>query len=126
MQPGARFERRAVESLAGRRAELEYLEGFALGDETVVLHIHGIPGVGKTHLLNALAARIRGTGALVIWIDAGWCEPSPAGFCRAVCKAIRVSESDDPAFAAASLSNAAGRILVVLDNYDLSGCSTRG
>jgi hypothetical protein len=118
MQPGARFERRAVESLAGRRAELEYLEGFALGDETVVLHIHGIPGVGKTHLLNALAARIRGTGALVIWIDGGWCEPSPAGFCRAVCKAITDSESDDPAFAAASLSNAAARILMVLDNYE--------
>jgi hypothetical protein len=38
------LERRAVEALAGRRAELERLETFASGDEPLVMHIQGIPG----------------------------------------------------------------------------------
>jgi len=33
------LERRAVEALAGRRAELERLEVFALGDDALVMHI---------------------------------------------------------------------------------------
>jgi len=47
MSLGDRLERRAVEALAGRRAELERLQVFALGDEPLVMHIQGIPGIGK-------------------------------------------------------------------------------
>src|SRR5215472_12273541 len=104
MPLGDRLERRAVEALAGRRAELERLEAFALGDEPLVLHIQGIPGIGKTHMLNALAASIGGKGVFVVRIDARWCEPSPAALCRAICKAIGVSESEDSAVVASSLS----------------------
>ena len=64
-----RLQRRA-EVLAGRRAELDRLEAFALGDEPLVVHIQGIPGIGKTHLLDALAASIRGKGVFVVRIDA--------------------------------------------------------
>jgi hypothetical protein len=53
MPLGDRLERRAVEAPAGRRAELKRLEVFALGDEPLLMHIQGIPGIGKTHLLNA-------------------------------------------------------------------------
>jgi hypothetical protein len=42
-----RLERLAVEALVGRRAELERMEDFALGDEPVVMYIQGIPGIGK-------------------------------------------------------------------------------
>ena len=79
MSLGNRLERRAVEALAGRSAELERLEAFALGDEPLVMHIQGIPGIGKTHLLNSLATSIRGKGVFVVRIDARWCEPSPSG-----------------------------------------------
>jgi hypothetical protein len=41
------LEQRAVEALAGRRAELERLEVFALGEEPLVMHIQGIPGTFK-------------------------------------------------------------------------------
>ena len=70
MPLGDRLERRVVEALAGRRAELERLEVFTLGDEPLVMHIQCIPGIGKTHLLNALAVRIGGKGVFVVRIDA--------------------------------------------------------
>src|SRR5215471_15934336 len=113
-----KLERRAVEALAGRRPELKRLEVFALGDEPPVMHIQGIPGIGKTHLLNALAASIGGKNVLVVRIDARWCEPSAAALCRAICKEIRASECDDPAVVANSLSERAKRTLLMLDSYE--------
>jgi hypothetical protein len=118
MPLGDKLEQRAVEALVGRRAELERLEAFALGDEPLVMHIQGIPGIGKTHLLNALAANVSEKAVGVVRIDAHWCEPSPAALCRAICKEIGASESEDSAVVATSLSGLAKRTLLVFDSYE--------
>ena len=112
------MERRAVETLVGRGSELERLEALALGDEPLVMHIQGIPGIGKTHLLNALSASIGGKGVFVVRIDARWSEPSPAALCRAICKEIGASESEDTTVVASRLSDRAKRTLLVLDSYE--------
>ena len=118
MALGDRLERRAVEGVTGRSAELERLEVFALGDEPLVIHIQGIPGIGKTHLLNAVAASIGRKGVRVVKIDARWCEPSAAALCRAISKEIGASEAEDHAVVATSLSDRAKRTLLVLDSYE--------
>lgn len=118
MSLGERLERRAVEALAGRGAELQRLQVFTFGDGPPVMHIQGIPGVGKTHLLNALAATVGAKSVFVVRIDARWCEPSPAAFCRAICRQIGAPESEDAAVVASSLSGRAKRILLLLDSYE--------
>jgi len=81
------------------------------------MHIQGIPGIGKTHLLNALAARI-GRAAFVVRIGGRWCEPSPAALCRAICREIGASESENSKLVATRLSKGAKRTLLVFDSYE--------
>src|SRR5215469_1234392 len=112
MPLGDKLARRALEALVGRRAEIERLETFALGDEPLVMHLHGIAGVGKTNLLNALATGLSAKGVLVVRVDARWCEPSPAALCRAISRELGTSECEDPAIVATRLSDEVKRTLL--------------
>ena len=118
MPVGDKLEKRVVDALAGRGADLERLVAFALGDQPLVMHIQGIPGIGKTHLLNAVAARLREKGVPVVRIDARWCEPSAAAFCQAISREIGLADHEDPAVVARSLSNQPNATLLVLDSYE--------
>ena len=99
----------------GREVELARLVGFATGDGPLALHLHGLPGIGKTQLLHALAERLRDEApdVAVVAIDAGEVEPSPAGLC-----ACLAPGGTDPAEAARAVSAAGRRVLLVIDRYE--------
>ena len=112
---GDRLERRARETLVGREAELARLIAFATGEGPLALHLHGLPGIGKTQLLHGLAERLRDEApdVAVVAVDAGEVEPSPAGLC-----AWLAPERTDAADAARAVSAAGRRVLLVIDRYE--------
>jgi len=122
MSPDDRHKPRGLKEpaveLAGRSAEFARLEAFASGSERSVLHLHGIPGIGKTLLINALSETIAASGVRVVRIDARWCEPSPPALCRAISSKLALPETAEPASVAAVLSAAGKRTLLVIDSYE--------
>jgi hypothetical protein len=110
-QLGDRLQRRARETLVGRDAELARLVGFATGDGPLALHLHGLPGIGKTQLLRALAERLHDAApdVAVVAFDAGEVEPSPAGLC-----AWLAPGTTDAADAARAVTAAGRRVLLVV------------
>jgi MoxR-like ATPase len=112
---GESLERRARETLVGRDGELTRLVAFATGNGPFVLHVHGLPGIGKTQVLHALAERLRDEApdVEVITVDAGEVEPSPAAFCAHLAPGAK-----EPADAARAVTAAGRRVLLVLDRYE--------
>jgi len=111
------LQRRARETLVGREAELDRLVVFAagaIGEGPLVLHLHGLPGIGKTALLQALPERLRQEAphVAIVTLDAGEIEPSPAGL------SARLSATTNPADAARGVSAAGRQVLLVIDQYE--------
>ena len=61
--------RRASEDFVGRADEIGFLLDTLDKDSPVVVHIHGIGGIGKTSLLNAIAHKARARGVTVVRLD---------------------------------------------------------
>ena len=79
---------RASENFVGRQAEVNTLLDLLADDASIVMHVHGIGGIGKTRLLEAFANQARARGVVVLILDCRTLEPSPAGFLRALGLAI--------------------------------------
>jgi hypothetical protein len=74
-----RIDRRVPEAVLGRDAELEALLACLGPEGPVVTFVHGIPGIGKSALLEAFAVRAREAGARVVAVDGRSVEPSERG-----------------------------------------------
>ncbi|HEY0838026.1 MAG TPA: winged helix-turn-helix domain-containing protein [Azospirillum sp.] len=124
---GDRLLRNAATAILGREREMDVLLRCLDEDAPLVVHVHGLSGIGKTTLMRAFAARARDRGAVVIALDCGFVEPTPQGFTAALSKALAGDAAGDAvgdaggvgAITGAMAGQAAGRgrLVLALDNY---------
>jgi hypothetical protein len=138
---GDRLQRRERETLVGRETELAQLVAFATGDGPLALHLHGLPGIGKTRLLHALTDRLRGEAPdlAVVALEGAEIEPSPPGLCAWLVASAGAEPGTlersprlgttgpsrqaelrprDLADAARAVTTAGPRVLLVIDSYE--------
>jgi DNA-binding winged helix-turn-helix (wHTH) protein len=106
---------RALASFAGRARELDALLGLLEEGGPLVLHVHGVAGIGKSRLLEAFGTRAR--DARVVRIDCRAVEPTSRGFLAELSAALGspISTVED---AARRLSGFSEIVVVTLDTYE--------
>ena len=111
--------RRASAGFVGRRAERAVLAELADPDGTMlVVHLHGIAGVGKSTLLQVVLDDARARRATVFRLDCRAIEPTERGFLHELGAAIG-GAADDVQGVAERLSGLGSRVVLALDNYEV-------
>ncbi|MET0151871.1 MAG: winged helix-turn-helix domain-containing protein [Candidatus Binatia bacterium] len=110
---------RAAESFVGRSAELSLLDTLFAKAGALVVHIHGIGGVGKSALLDAFARRAeRSRATALIRLDCRGVEPTERGVVHAVASVLGTR-----ARTLNALTDRVGalgrRVVLVFDNYEV-------
>ncbi len=108
----------AATEFVGRTEELRSLLEIIEANGPLIIHLHGIGGVGKTSLLNVFADCARQRGAVVINLDCRVIEPTTQGFLRELGGAAGV-DLDSPATAATRLAGLGSRVVLAFDTYEL-------
>jgi DNA-binding response OmpR family regulator len=104
---------RATLGFVGRERELAVLERLFEEQGPLVLHLRGSPGLGKSRLVGAFAARARRQGHVVVRLDGHAIEPTEAGFVRALGGAPAATE-----VVVQRLADAGERVVLALDGYE--------
>lgn len=101
----------------GRTAELDLVRA-ALSDPDPsfsVVYVHGSGGVGKTALLDQMAAAATAAGRLVISLDFHTVEPVPSSVMAALAAGIGVTDVDEMPKVLGTLEN----LMLVVDTFEL-------
>jgi hypothetical protein len=105
-------------SFVGRAEELCLLHDILADDGPVVVHLHGIAGIGKSRLLSAFIQFARAEGATVVRLDCCGIEPTEVGLLSELATA-----SGGPVGAAEEIAARLGRVgakvIVALDTYEV-------
>jgi hypothetical protein len=116
---GALLAQRAAEGPVGRERELALLRRLTnRDDETLVVHVHGAAGVGKSVVLDAFLAAERARGTIVVRVDCRAVEPTERGFLHELSSAVGIA-STSVAEATSRLGSVGDRVLIALDNYEV-------
>ncbi len=116
---GALLAQRASAGLVGRSRELAHLTRMAdREEETLLVHLHGVAGVGKSAVLDAFLAAERLRGAIVVRLDCRAIEPTERGFLYELSAAIGIAPTDVVGVTS-RLGSIGERVLVALDNYEV-------
>ena len=105
-------------AFVGRGDELDSLLESLEKKGHLVVHIHGMAGIGKSSLLAVFAERARGAGATVVLLDCRTIEPTPTGFLRSLRGAIGGSIGSKEV-AATRLGELGNLVVLAVDTYDL-------
>jgi hypothetical protein len=112
------LSRRAAGSICGREEEVaDLLETFDR-KAPLVVHLHGIAGIGKTSLLEVFTDRARKRRIPVIRIDCRLSEPTERGFLQQ----LSIALGRKPLAlvkVARQLSRLSRRVVLALDNYEV-------
>lgn len=112
------MQERLSAAFVGRSEELGALHGGLEAEGPLVLHIHGVAGIGKSALLGVFADEALQAGATVVSLDCRAIEPTRSGFLRELGAAIGgAAASEDEA--AARLGELGERVVLALDTYEL-------
>jgi len=113
-----RLAQRALENFVGRTVEMASLLQCLEGECPLVVHIHGIGGVGKSALMQAFSAQAQEQGATVVILDSPLIEPTERGFLHELGNAIGV---DTPTLevVVAGLENLGARVILVIETYEV-------
>lgn len=109
---------RSLEAFVGRSSELAILLGCLEPDGPVVVHVHGVGGVGKSTLLDAFATRARARHATVVRIDCRTVEPTERGFLHELRGAAGGSAAT-LAKTSARLARLGERVVLTLDTCEV-------
>jgi hypothetical protein len=113
-----RLSQQAARNLVGRTQEISHLLHLLIEQDTPVVFVHGIGGIGKSTLLEAFAVEAQTLGAVVIRLDCRTIKPSEAGFLHELNSAIG-GDSTDVEQIALRLSQLGERVILALDTYEV-------
>lgn len=113
-----RLADRVRESFVGRSGELSILLQVLEEEGPLVIHVHGVAGVGKSTLLAVFADEARARGATVLRLDGRSVEPTERGLLRALAETTAASEPDLDRISQ-RLTQMGPRVVLVLDTYEV-------
>ncbi|HEU5101521.1 MAG TPA: winged helix-turn-helix domain-containing protein [Roseiflexaceae bacterium] len=114
---GELLSRQTTARFYGRARELEVMRQLLEPGGPLVLHVHGIGGIGKSRLLDAFAAQACARGAAVVRLDCRSIEPTERGFLQELAGATGAAEL---AFhtVVQQLGALGDRVVLALDTYE--------
>ncbi len=112
-----RIDRRVPGAVLGRDAELESLLACLEPEGPVVTFVHGIPGIGKSALLEAFAVRAREAGARVVAVDGRSVEPSERGLLAHLAGRLDAGDASLEVLSR-HLGELDGTVVLVVDTYE--------